>query len=157
MIPVPALIHGHGFGGALGFIGAGDFTYAVKNTMFGLPELRLGLVSSVIMPYLLTRVKQTDLKYKIFTGNPFTAEEALNIGFVLGGFENLNEMEAKTNELIKTIFSASSKALTEGKKLLRSLNKNLINAENINKTIKTITSLKMSEEARNRMSKFTKK
>ena len=151
------LIHGHAFGGALGFLGASDFTFAVKNTVFSLPELKLGLTPSVISPYLLTRLKLADIKYKIFTSSVFTADEALEAGLIDKVCEDMNDMEYKSNELVQNICSASPKAVSEVKYLFRLLNKNLINSRNIKKTIKSITKMKMSEDARIRMSEFVNK
>src|SRR3989339_1335567 len=122
------LVHGDVFGGGLGFIGAGDLTLGLKNSIFRLPELRLGLVPSVIMPYLLTRVNHADVKFQIFSGEIFTAEEALQIGLIDKIYEDLNDMELKANELIQNIYKASPQALTETKHLLRALNKKNINS-----------------------------
>lgn len=151
------LVHGHAFGGALGFFGASDFILALKDTQFGLSELRLGLVPSVIAPYLHTRVKPVDVKYQIFTGKTFTALEALRIGLVDYVCEDINEMEAKVNELIQDICSVSPIALAEEKSLLRTLNRDLINPKNIMKTVKLLTKMKMSKDANVRMSKFIEK
>lgn len=148
------LIHGHTFGGGLGFIGAGDFSFALKEALFGLPELKLGLAPSVITPYLLTRVKQSALKLKIYTGKSFSSEEALDMGLIDGVFNDIHEMEIKFGEMIHAISSVSSEALQEYKKLLRQVNKNTVNRNIINKTIRSITRLKMSTDARNRMSEF---
>jgi len=151
------LVHGDIFGGGLGFIGAGDLTIAHKNSIFRLPELRLGLVPSVIMPYLLTRVSQTDLKYQIFSGEIFTAEEALHKGLIDKICEDFNDMELKANELIQNLLKVSPQALTETKHLFRTLNRKNINSANIKKTIKTITRMKMSDDAMARMTKFLSK
>ena len=148
------LVHGDVYGGALGFLGAGDFTFALKNTRFRLPELNLGLVPAVIMPYLLTRVRPADIKYQIFTGGIFTAEEAQKMGFIEKVCEDIDDLELKAYELIQKINSASPKALAKTKNLFRALNKNLINSGNIKKTVKTITRLKISDDARERMSGF---
>jgi methylglutaconyl-CoA hydratase len=151
------LVHGYAYGGALGFIGAADFTLAVKDTRFSLPELRLGLVPSVIMPYLLTRVKQSDIKYHVYNGGTFTAEEAQKIGLIDKVSENVDEMEMKANELLQNFSMSSPKALSETKLLLRTLNKSIINPDNIKYTVKTITKLKFSEDTRHRMLKIVKK
>ncbi len=151
------LVHGEVFGGGLGFTGAADITLAVKDTRFRLPELRLGLVPSVIMPYLLTRVTPADIKYEVFSGEMFTAEKAHKIGLIDKVCEVAEEMELKSNELIQDICSASPGALTETKRLFRALTKSLINSDNIGKTVKAITMMKMSDDARERMAKFLSK
>ena len=151
------LVHGHAFGGALGFFGASDFTLATKDTKFGLTELHLGLVPSVIAPYLHTKVRPADIRYQIFTGKVFSASEALNIGLIDYACESMNEMEAKVNEMIQDICSVSPIALEKEKELLRYLNRNLVNPKNIKKTIKLITKMKLSEDAHVRMLNFIEK
>lgn len=148
------LVHGYAIGGAVGFLGATDFNYALKSAKFGLTELRLGLVPAVISPYLHTRVRPTDIKQQIFTGKLFSADEALKMCLIDFVCDDMNEMESKVNELLKGIYEVSANALAEEKKLLRELNKNLVNNKIIKYTIKTITKMKTSDDAKERMSKF---
>jgi methylglutaconyl-CoA hydratase len=125
------LVHGDVFGGAFGFLGAADFTFAVKGTRFCLPELRLGLIPSVIMPYLFTKVKPADIKYHTFNAAIFSAEEASGKGYIDFVFNTIGEAEHNLNELIQKIYAGSSAALVEAKHLFRDLNKSLINSDNI--------------------------
>lgn len=148
------LVHGDVFGGAFGFLGAADFTFAVKGTRFSLPELRLGLIPSVILPYLLTKVRSADIKYHTFSTGIFTAEEASDKGFIDYVCNNPDEMEIISDELIQKIYTASPAALAEAKHLFRDFNKILINSDNIKNTVRTITRLKMSHDSRERMSEF---
>jgi methylglutaconyl-CoA hydratase len=148
------LVHGDIFGGGLGFAGAADFTFAEKNSRFRLPELQLGLVPSVIMPYLLTRVSSKDIKYLTFSTGLFSADDALRIGLVDAVCDDINDAEIKVKELINKILPVSPPALMETKKLLRVLNSGLVNQDNIRKSIKTITKMKMSDDAGERMARF---
>ena len=148
------LLHGHAFGGGMGFLGTSDFNFAVKDTLFCLPEFKLGLAPSVITPYLLTRIDQKALKFQTFQARIFNSEEALESGLVDEIFEDINEMEQKTEEIIQSVSKVSANALGEYKKLLRELNKHAINKRTINKTIQSITSLKMSPDAKTRMTEF---
>jgi methylglutaconyl-CoA hydratase len=152
------LVHGDVFGGAFGFLGAADFTFAVKGTRFCLPELRLGLIPSVILPYLLTKVKPADIKYYTLSTGIFSAEEASGKGFIDYVCNTIDEAEHNSNDLIQKIYAGSPSALAETKHLFRDLNKSLINSENIKNTVTIITRLKMSDDSRERMSAFfTKK
>lgn len=151
------LVHGNVFGGAFGFLGAADFTFAVEGTRFCLPELRLGLIPSVILPYLLTKVKATDIKYYTITNGIFPSEEAAGKGFIDYVCDTIDEAEHKSNELIQKIYVGSPDALTETKHLFRDLNKCLVNQENIKNTVNIITRLKMSDDSRERMSAFLAK
>lgn len=151
------LVHGYAIGGAIGFLGAADFNYALKSAKFGLTELRLGLVPAVISPYLHTRVRPTEIKQQIFTGKLFSADKALKMGLIDLVCDDMSEMEAKVNDLLKAIYEVSTNALAEEKKLLRELNKNLVNNKIIKHTIKTITKMKTSYDAKERMAKFMAK
>jgi methylglutaconyl-CoA hydratase len=148
------LVHGDVSGGAFGFLGASDFTFAVKGTRFCLPELRLGLIPSVIIPYLITKVKPADIKYYTLTTEIFSAEEACDKGFIEYVCHTIGEAEHNSNELIKKIYDCSPAAIAESKHLYRALNKSLINTENIKNTIAVITRLKMSDDSRERISAF---
>lgn len=148
------LVHGDIFGGGLGFAGAADFTFAEKNSRFRLPELQLGLIPSVIMPYLLTRVSFKDIKYLTFSTELFNADEALRIGLIDAVCNDTDELNLKALELINKILPVSPLALMETKRLLRELNRGLVNHENIKKTINTITKMKMSDDAAERMARF---
>lgn len=151
------LVHGHCFGGGMGFVGAADFTFALKDTLFGLPEAKLGLAPAVILPYLLARTPLKNIKYEIFTGNSFTADKALAMGVIDGIYEDKEEMEREIKVFAESICAVSPNALAKEKILLRSLNKSLINKKNIRKSVNVITRLKMSGDARTRMQKFITK
>jgi methylglutaconyl-CoA hydratase len=151
------LVHGDVFGGAFGFLGAADFTFAVKETRFCLPELRLGLIPAVILPYLMTKVRPTDIKYQTYNTGIFTADEASDKGFIDFVCSGFNEMDIRSDELIQKINSASAPALTEAKRLFRELNRNIISQENIKSSVSTITRLKMSDDSKKRMSSFFSK
>jgi methylglutaconyl-CoA hydratase len=148
------LVHGDTFGGGLGFLGAADFTLALKDSRFCLPELQLGLVPSVIMPYLLTRVNPSDLKYQIFSGEIFSAAEALQKGLIDKICTDKDDLELKANDLIQKICLASPAAIKETKHLLKTFNKSLFTPGKVKNTIKTITRMKMSDDAKERMRKF---
>ncbi|MBI5008891.1 MAG: enoyl-CoA hydratase/isomerase family protein, partial [Bacteroidia bacterium] len=149
-----SLFHGDVFGGGLGFAGTSDFNLAAENTRFSLPELKLGLVPATIMPYLMTRLKLTDIKNHVYTGDIFSADQALKAGLIDYVCKDPEEMEIKALEIARSIMTSSPEALSEAKRLLRRLNKSLINKETINKTIKSLTKTKMSDDAIKRMTGF---
>lgn len=148
------IVHGYALGGAIGFLGVADFNYTLKSAKIGITELRLGLVPAVISPYLHTRVRPSDIRYQIFTGKTFAADEALKMGLIDFVGEDMADLEAKVSELLKNVYEVSQNAFVEEKKLLRELNKTLVNSKNIKYTIKTISKMKMSDDAKERMSKF---
>lgn len=151
---VISLVHGEIYGGGIGFAGAADFTIATRDSRFRLPELQLGLVPSVILPYILMKVRYSNIRFNIFTGEIFSSDEAYTMGLVDAICEDTDEMEDKVKEMIGKFYDASPAALAETKQLMRKLNKSIINKDNIRKTVNTITKMKMSEDAQNRMTRF---
>lgn len=150
------LVHGNVFGGALGFIGAADFTYALHDTRFGLPELKLGIVPSVISLYLLTRMTPWSFKKMMLTGVTLQAVDAQNVNLIDCICEDAEQMETKANELTASD-NLSPDAMIEAKKLMRKLNGTILNNHNERYTFGLLTRLKMSDDAKERMSIFINK
>jgi len=151
------MLHGNVYGGALGFIGAGDITLALRNTIMSLPELKLGLVPAVIMPYLLTRLKIQEFRVYMLTGIEIKAEQAKRAGLIDFVCDDLDEMERKAEELIQNIVRTSAGAVADAKSLIRKLNKSVINSDNSLSSIKLITRRMRSDDARDRMKRVLMK
>ncbi len=82
-IPVIAAVNGFALGGGCELALACDFIYCSENSKFGLPEVSLGLIpgfgGTVRMARALGLARAREL---IFTGNIFSASEALQMGIV---------------------------------------------------------------------------
>lgn len=151
------LIHGNVYGGGLGFIGAGDLTIALRSTNLCIPELKLGLVPAVILPYLLSKVKVSDIKYQVFSGEILNAEDALNKGYIEYVCDDMKEMEQKADQIVLNICQAPSAAIADAKYMFRTLNSSIVNQVNIKRSVKIITGRKMSDETRKRIADFAAK
>ncbi len=151
------LIHGNVYGGGLGFIGAGDLTIALRNTNLRIPELKLGLVPAVILPYMISKMKVSDIKYQYFSGDVFKAEDAMNKGFIEYVCDDMKEMEKKADQIARNICLAPPAAIAEAKYMFRRLNRSIVNKENIRRSVKVITRMKMSDETRKRIGDFIAK
>jgi methylglutaconyl-CoA hydratase len=81
-VPTVARINGGAFGGAIGLIGACDIAIAASDALFGITEVRLGLIPSVISPYVLRSIGPRNARRFALTGEFFDAEEARRIGLV---------------------------------------------------------------------------
>ena len=80
--PTVAKVNGAAYGGAVGLIGACDIAVAADDAMFGITEVRLGLIPSVISPYVLRAVGPRQARRFALTGERFGAAEALRLGLV---------------------------------------------------------------------------
>ena len=150
------MLHGNVYGGALGFIGAGDITLALSSTIMKLPELKLGLVPAVIMPYLLTRLKIQEFRVFMLTGTEIKAEQAKSAGLIDSVCAYMDEMERKAEELIQNTVRTSAEAVADAKSLLRKMNKSYINSDNSLRSVKVLTRRMRSDDARHRIKNLLK-
>lgn len=84
MMPKPTIarVNGAALGGAVGLIGACDIAIAADHAVFGVTEVRLGLIPSVISPYVARAIGPRHARRFALTGERFGAGEAKHIGLV---------------------------------------------------------------------------
>jgi methylglutaconyl-CoA hydratase len=80
--PVIALAHGATLGGGLGLVAAADIAIAANNASFGFSEVKIGIVPSVISPYVLAAIGERAARYYFLTAERFHATEAHRLGLV---------------------------------------------------------------------------
>jgi enoyl-CoA hydratase len=93
--PSLAVLHGFAFGGGCELAMAATLRIAANNTVFGQPEIKLGVIpgfgGTQRLPRLIGKGRALDI---CLSGRKFTAEEALQWGF-------LNEVTAAENLMIR--------------------------------------------------------
>ena len=111
--PVISCVNGFALGGGLEMALAGDFMYASKNAVFGLPEVKLGLIPGFGGTQRLERVVGRNLARElIFTGKNLTADDAAKVG------------------LVNEVFSDKEAMIEAAKKTLNVISKNSLHAVN---------------------------
>jgi methylglutaconyl-CoA hydratase len=68
----------------VGLVAAADIALAAEGTVFSLAEVKLGILPSVISPYVLRAIGARQARDLFLTGDRFDAREALRIGLVHG-------------------------------------------------------------------------
>ncbi len=111
--PIPTIAHLHGicFGGGMGIASACDFVIAEKDTKFGFPEVKLGMIPAVISPYVSRKISIGRMRELFITGESFGVQQAYDFGF-------LYSLEADIDKLIKKIIIGGPLAQSFIKKLL---------------------------------------
>lgn len=118
--PTVAKINGGAFGGAVGLIAACDIAIAQDDATFGITEVRLGLIPSVISPYVLRAIGPRHARRFALTGERFDAAEALRVGLV-HRVERAKTFEAAFNDTIDRLVAGAPGAQEEVKGLFRDI------------------------------------
>ncbi|ESQ86765.1 enoyl-CoA hydratase [Asticcacaulis sp. AC460] len=113
--PVIGLVHGGVFGGGVGLTACCDVVIAAPGTVFGLTEVRLGLIPAVISPFVLAKIGMSASRRYMLSGERFDAAEALRIGLV---HQIADDLEAAAQPVIAAFMAAAPEAVADIKDLL---------------------------------------
>ena len=118
-LPVISLVHGFAVGGGLGLLSVSDVVIAEEKTLFRFSETRLGLVPSVISPFVLRKIGLSQAKFLMLSALPFSAKQAQQIG--LAHFTgSQKECDTFLNKLLNNFKELDSSAVAKTKKWLHS-------------------------------------
>jgi methylglutaconyl-CoA hydratase len=81
-VPVVGRVQGAALGGGVGLAAICDIVVAAEDAVFGLTEVRLGLVPAVIAPYVIHKIGRSASRELFLTGARFSAQRAAALGLV---------------------------------------------------------------------------
>ena len=111
-IPTIADVHGICLGGGMGLICACDFVISQENTEFGFPEVRIGMIPAVILPYVSRKINLAKIREFFITGERFGNDMAHSLGLL----HHNNDL----NNLLHSIEQGAPEAQKNIKSLLNS-------------------------------------
>jgi methylglutaconyl-CoA hydratase len=153
--PVIALAHGAAIGGGVGLVAAADIALAAEGTVFSLSEVRLGILPSVISPYVLRAIGPRQARELFLTGDRFDAREALRIGLVHAVVPR-EELDPAGRKKIESLLSSGPEAVAVAKRLIEEVTgKNP--GEVMALTARTIAERRASPEAKEGLTAFLEK
>jgi methylglutaconyl-CoA hydratase len=112
-----AMVHGLAMGGGAGLVAACDFVVADSEAVIGFPEVRRGLVAAQVMTVLIRKLRPTDIRYLLLSGESVRAERALQMGL----FHRVGDMETEARKVITEILRGAPEALAVTKRLFDQL------------------------------------
>ena len=80
--PVIAQVHGYALAGGCGLVAGCDVAIASDDAVFGLPEIKVGLLPLIVMAPILRAVGRKRGLLMILSGEPVSAREAFEMGLV---------------------------------------------------------------------------
>jgi methylglutaconyl-CoA hydratase len=152
--PTVAAVQGHAYGGGVGLIACCDVAVAVDDAMFSFPEVRLGLVPAVIAPYVVNAIGSRVALHWFLTGAQFDAGEALRSGLV-HHLVAPTDLAAKTDQLCDDLVKGGPQGQSAIKAMLRGEAASPITPEVIRRTVEQLSVARTSQEARDRLSRFS--
>jgi methylglutaconyl-CoA hydratase len=153
--PVVALAHGAAIGGGVGLVAAADIAIAAEGTVFSLAEVRLGILPSVISPYVLRAIGPRSARDLFLTGDRFDAREALRIGLV-HQVVAAGDLEEAGRRKVASLLASGPEAVGLAKKLIEQVTgKNPDEAMAF--TVATIAERRASAEAKEGLTAFLEK
>jgi len=117
--PVVARVHGAALGGGMGLCAVSDLVVAEAGAKFGFTETRLGILPSVISPFIIAKIGETHARALFPGGRRFDATRALRIGLVHEVFEGEQALDTAVEVAVNDILAAGPTAARAAKAIVR--------------------------------------
>ena len=112
--PVIAQVHGYALAGGCGLAAACDVVIAADDAVFGLPEIKLGLLPLMVLAPILRSASPRRVLELVLTGRELRAPEALEIGLVTRVVARA-QLDQAVGETARTLAGLSPATLALGK------------------------------------------
>lgn len=145
--PVVARVQGAAYGGGVGLVCASDVVIASRRARFCVSEAKLGILPSVIGPYLINAVGLRQARRLALTCTVVEADEALSLGLIHQCVDE-SELDEAVERSVKELLLAAPGAQHEIKKLFAQLGVAPIDASVREVTAQTISRVRTGDEAR---------
>jgi methylglutaconyl-CoA hydratase len=154
--PVIARVQGASYGGGVGLIACCDIAIASDNAIFSLSEVRLGLIPSVISPYLIAAIGSRAARRYFLSGERFDAARALQLNLVHEVVEP-ESLDARLEQCIDALLNSGPSAQAAAKELIEQVQGRAIDESLIEETARRIAEVRASDEAREGLTAFLEK
>lgn len=115
--PLIGRVNGQAFGGGVGLIAVCDIAIGVDTALFGLTEVRLGLLPANIAPYVVARIGRNNARRALLNCHFFKGEEAVQLG-LLSKSVSAEELDNAVEIEIKKLMYCSPVGVAATKKLI---------------------------------------
>jgi methylglutaconyl-CoA hydratase len=150
-----ATVHGAAVAGGAGLMSACDFVIAAERTRIGYPEVRRGLVASLVMTFVRRQLRERDLRELMLASELFDAERAREIGLV-NRVVPAADLESETQKIVASVLQGAPGALTNSKRLVEQLWSTTVR-QDIERTLQHHMNARESEEAIEGITAFNEK
>ncbi|MEE8172424.1 MAG: enoyl-CoA hydratase/isomerase family protein [Alphaproteobacteria bacterium] len=154
--PTIALVQGPAYAGGVGLICACDIAIAARSASFAITEVRLGLIPSVISPFVINAIGESYARRYFLTGERISASEAERIGLVHEVVPD-EALAVRGETFVKMLLQAGPTALTEAKALIAAVHGRPLDNEMFVDLANRIARVRVSDEGQEGMGAFLEK
>jgi isohexenylglutaconyl-CoA hydratase len=147
-------IHGAVLGGGIGLVCVSDIAIASADARFGLPEVRLGIVPSLISPFVVQRLGLTNARRWMLTGSQVDGKAALEVGLIHEVCDDEEALDQRVNAIVHEVVQCSPNALAACKQLLFEV---LENPDTLAYRVDLLNRLRRSDDGQEGMRAFLEK
>ncbi len=155
-VPVIARVHGAALGGGMGLCAVADLVIAESGTRFGFTETRLGILPSVIGPFVIAKIGESHARALFPGGRRFDATRAARIGLVHEIAEGEEALDAAVAGAVDDILASGPTATRAAKAVIREV-RGLGHGSAKWHTARVIARQRTTEEAQEGFRAFTEK
>lgn len=156
-LPVPVIgrIQGSALGGGVGLAAICDIVVAADDAVFGLTEVKLGILPAVVAPYVLRKIGISAGRELFLTGARFDAERARQLGLV-HEVVPADALDAAVAKRVADVLAASPTGIARAKALIREI-AGIHPEDVIGVTTNAIASQRVSDEGQEGLRAFLEK
>lgn len=154
--PTIACVRGAARGGGVGVISACDIAIAERGATFRLSEVKLGIIPSMISPYVVAAMGPRHAHRYMLSGEEFDAAEAYRIGLVHDICEE-PELNALVGRMLAHLYSSGPAAMGAVKKLIPDVAGARIDGTLMEQVSQRIAAIRVTPEAQEGLSAFLEK
>lgn len=151
--PTVALVQGGAYGGGVGLVAACDMAIAADDAVFCLSEVKLGIIPSVISPYVLAAMGSRAARRYFLTAERFDAAEAHRLGLI-HDVVPAADLTAAGDRLVGYLMAAGPAALAKAKQLIADVAGRPIEPRLTAETARRIAEARASAEGQEGISAF---
>ncbi len=151
-----AHVHGAALGGGVGLVAACDVAIASEGAVFGMSEVRLGLIPATIGPYVVRAIGERNARRLFVTGGRFGAAEALRIGLLTQVVEAA-KLDDAVQAVVAEVMLGAPMAQIAAKRFVGEVAGRPVTDDLMKMTAQTIATLRAADEAREGLSAFLNK
>jgi len=155
-VPVIARVHGAALGGGMGLCAVADIVVAERGARFGFTETRLGILPSVISPFVVAKIGESEARALFPGGRRFDASRAQRIGLVHEIVEGEAALDAAVDAAVRDILASGPTAARAAKAIVREV-RGLSHGSAKWHTARTIARQRVTAEAREGLAAFSDK